>query len=183
MALWQVPKTDWLPTDGVKASDLNRIENDTESLLRGLYTFRGTGSRINGDSSYAGTLTVITTNIFVPENKYLYIIGLYAHIETDAGSHYYPPPPNKVSVVIPSGSTPAENDTVVFSQTGKTPVEDKISNDDIFYENSHMAHTVILGKTGVLPLSVYVNSDSGSSSTSFGRSIVKSTVLLRLLVA
>jgi hypothetical protein len=180
--MWTKPKIDWKPGDGIMAGDLNRIENDTESLLRGLYSFRGTGSRTNGDHSYAGTLTVITTNIFVPENKYLYIIGLYAHIETNAGTYNLSARPNKVSVVIPSGSTPAENDTEVFYLTGKTPVEDRISNDDIFYENPHMAHTGILGKTGLLPLSVYVNSDSGGSPPSW-QPTVKSTVLLRLLVA
>jgi hypothetical protein len=39
--MWEKPKTDWKPGDGIKAVDLNRIEGNTETLLRGVYDIGG----------------------------------------------------------------------------------------------------------------------------------------------
>jgi hypothetical protein len=41
MANWTNPKLDWNPGDGIKASDLNRIEGNIENLLRGCFDIGG----------------------------------------------------------------------------------------------------------------------------------------------
>lgn len=88
---WQTPKTDWMPPDGVRDTDINRIEGNIQHLYNEtlrtdtyLYVNASSGNDTTGNGSLSAPFKTITKALSMLPRK---LNGNTAFINIDEGSY------------------------------------------------------------------------------------------------
>jgi hypothetical protein len=83
---WTKPKTDWNPGDGITATDLNRIEDNTYTLFDSVYNMNGykiTPTDLNNEYIIGGTAVVMTPTHKLVLSQIGMIFNRWYHGEVD----------------------------------------------------------------------------------------------------